>query len=131
MKETKPFLPSGLGNIVKRIRTESETSSETLEKNTPPKLENQIGKPKEKEWRNVFANESPTRPEKMPTTISTNSEMVESVGMSLIDESANYMFELMKDSQNSVNDSCNCAKQIQSLLRLKLDAIRLAKELKK
>ncbi len=67
-----------------------------------------------------------------PITTSKNIELVESASMSLLDRSADHMFELMKglsggDSAD-VNAACNCAKNIQSLMRLKLDAMKLQKE---
>lgn len=70
-----------------------------------------------------------------PITTLTNTEMVASRSMSLVEKSANHMFKLLKnlDSREApeINAACNVAKAIQGLLRLQLDAIKLAKEFEK
>lgn len=54
----------------------------------------------------------------------TNVELVSSPSMSLLDDTALHLFALMKRDTTSVNDACNCAKQMYSIMRLKLDAIK-------
>lgn len=58
------------------------------------------------------------------TTQSLNVEMVSSPSMSLLDDTSLHLFNLMKREGTSVNDACNCAKQMYSIMRLKLDAIK-------
>lgn len=72
-----------------------------------------------------------------------NSEIVASQSMSLLDESANHMFDLMKGlhanqppadvkafDPDRVNSAVACANTIYKIMRLKLDAIKVQRKLK-
>ena len=54
----------------------------------------------------------------------TNVELVSSPSMSLLDDTSLHLFALMKREGTTVNEACNCAKQMYSIMRLKLDAIK-------
>jgi hypothetical protein len=55
-----------------------------------------------------------------------------SVSLTLLNDSAKHMFESMLelDGPGSVEDACKCAKQIASLARTKIDAMRLLASVK-
>lgn len=74
---------------------------------------------------------------------SESTELVKSPSMSLLDDSANHLYALMKGlhanapepetrayDPDRVRAACLCASEIHKLMRLKLDAIRLAKGIK-
>jgi hypothetical protein len=75
---------------------------------------------------------------------SESSDNIVSPSLSLIDSVAEHTFDLMKGLHGDrppasvrtfdperVNAACNCAKQIYSLMRLKLDAIKIQQQLNK
>lgn len=82
-------------------------------------------------------------PEPSTNNTSPTSEIIVSQSMSLLDESANHMFDLMKGLHGNqppasvkaydperVNSAVACANTIYKIMRLKLDAIKVQRKLK-
>ncbi len=69
-----------------------------------------------------FGNSAPVKATNEQSVLpSRDSALVINPSMTLIDESANLLFEQMKKPNSRVNDVCECAKNIEKLMRLKLD----------
>lgn len=68
-------------------------------------------------------DESSVIPQLASLTPSSSVVIIESPSMSLLDDTARHLHGLMKSADN-VADACNCAKQLYSIMRLKLDAIK-------
>lgn len=74
------------------------------------------------------------RKEKMLGIGIQNSLKVRSDSMNILDDSADTLNDMLEElaklpNVDNVKAACECAKQIQSLMRLKLDVIKLAKDL--
>lgn len=80
---------------------------------------------------NVNAATMPTSPQQIS---SDGSSRERSDLMNLINASGNFLFDTMKAQSNKdiegVKNICVCAKQIKELLRLKLDVIKIKKEIR-
>lgn len=106
-----------------------------MKENAPTVLPYSGNMDEDGEWKSTSPSYSQTNGimKKPSSMLSPDSEIIQSDSMNLIDESAKQLFETMKtiiaSSPEEINAACNCAKQIQSLMRLKLDVIRTKKGL--
>lgn len=140
------------GNITKTqpppMQDVSDGERKTVSEQTPPK-ENGCANSVSAEASNQSGTESAIRnPPSVLLEPSTNvtapsSEIIASQSMSLLDESANHMFGLMKGLQANqppaeirafdperVNSAVACANTIYKIMRLKLDAIKVQRKIK-
>lgn len=111
--------------------------------NLPHTGESQTERPSNVANMPIISVQPSVLPEPSSSNTSPTSEIIESQLMSLLDESANHMFDLMKGLHSNqpaaevkaydpdrVNSAVNCANTIYKIMRLKLDAIKVQRKLK-
>lgn len=149
-KKSTPDVEKGMSVTKKKKESETLPTTRPIEKKKTQegksgvkKTESEKTKPIESGMRKTVeskvqkhnnVNGGETQPSDF-THLSVITNEVESTNMNLIDESAMHLFKLMKSKKDSENDgdienSVRLAHEIRGLLKLKLDVIKVAKDMR-